>query len=253
MEPTMIGLTIDDQAVEVPEDSTVLQAAERLGIAIPTLCHHEGLAPYGACRLCVVEVEQRGRVRTESSCTRPVEDGMVVRTDTEDLREIRRMTAELLLAQCPGAPRIIELARSLGVEETRFPSRDLDCVLCGLCTRACRDEIGTAAIGFAHRGRDREVTTPFSIQAETCIGCGACAAVCPTGRITIEDRDGKRIIRAFNTELELAACADCGSYFAPGKMLEHLEAKTDLPPEMLTRCPACRRRRIGTVLREAMR
>lgn len=249
----MISIEIDGNVVDVDEGSTVLEAARGLGIDIPTLCHHAGLTPYGACRLCVVEVEQRGRKRIESSCTRPVEPGMVVHTDTEDLREYRRTTAELLVAQCPDSKPIRELAERLGVETVRFSGRGMDCILCGLCTRACQQKIGTPAISFIHRGVDRQVATPFEIQSDVCIGCGACASVCPTGCITIEDVGNKRLLRVFNTELELQACSECGAYFAPERMIDRLKAETEVTEGLLTRCPACRRKAIGAVLRQAMR
>jgi bidirectional [NiFe] hydrogenase diaphorase subunit len=248
-----VTLEISGRPVEAPEGSTVLEAARIAGVEIPTLCHHPGLTPYGACRVCIVEVEQRGRARVDAACTRPVEDGMIVRTDTPELADYRRLTVELLLAQCPGSERLRELAQSLGIGESRFGSRDSDCILCGLCTRACQDQIGTSAISFVDRGLDRKVTTPFELQSDVCIGCGACAAVCPTGCIRVEDDGAVRRLKFLNTELELEACADCGAYFVPRRMLERLKGETELPEDLLSTCPSCRRKRMGAALREATR
>ena len=106
----MITLTIDDKKVEVEEGSTILQAAEKLGITIPTLCHHKSLKPYGACRVCLVEIAgSRGSV-IQASCVYPAHEGMVVRTDTERVLKTRRIMLELLLARCPDSERIKEMA-----------------------------------------------------------------------------------------------------------------------------------------------
>lgn len=247
----MVRLTIDGNEVEVPEGATILAAARKAGVDIPTLCYHEGLEPYGACRLCVVEVLQRGRTRVESACTRPVEEGIEVHTDTPDLREYRRVTAELLLAQCPDSERLRDLARELGVGEVRFEPRDSRCILCGLCVRACADRIGTSAISFAHRGIDRRVATPFEAQSEVCIGCGACASVCPTGCIKLEDFGPTRYIRAIKTKLELEPCLDCGEYFVTKRLIERTAGEALVPQALLAICPACRRKRVARAIWEA--
>jgi len=95
----MISLTIDNQTIEVAEGTTVLEAAEKLNIYIPTLCHHESLIPYGGCRLCVVEVSRNGTADLTSSCTYKVEEGLKVKTNTERVRKVRRLVLELLLAE----------------------------------------------------------------------------------------------------------------------------------------------------------
>jgi len=238
----MIALTLNGEQIEAEEGSTVLEAATAHGVKIPTLCHHEGLQPYGACRICIVEVSQRGRTKIESSCTRPVEPGMEVQTDTEQIRQYRKLIAELLLARCPDSERIKELAQEVGVAETRFPALDEDCVLCGLCVRACQDAIGASAIAFANRGMDRKACAPFSINSDSCIGCGACAKVCPTGAIKVEDVGGKRYIRYFNTELELQPCEECGAFFATKRALAKTAQDYPTRDELRGLCEACRRK-----------
>jgi len=190
----MIRLTIDGREVEVKEGTTALEAAKELGIEIPTLCYHEAVKPYGACRLCVVEVSKRKRSRLLTSCTYPVEEGVEVKTSSPKVIRARRMIAELLLARCPNVKRIQDLARQYGIEKPRFRTEDEECILCGLCARVCEQVVGISAINFVNRGTERQITTPFDISSDVCIGCGACAYVCPTGAIRVEDIEGRRIL-----------------------------------------------------------
>ena len=175
----MIALTIDGKKVEVEEGSTVLEAAEKLGIHIPTLCYHKSLEPYGACRLCLVELtSSRGSV-IQASCGYPAQEGLVVKTDTERVLKNRRIMLELLLARCPDSVRLKEMAAEMGVGEPRFPKKNDDCILCGLCTRVCEERMGVGAISFANRGSERKVSAPYDKYSPICITCGACKVVCP--------------------------------------------------------------------------
>ena len=184
----MITLTVDGRETQVEEGRTVLDAARQLGIEIPTLCHYDGIEPYAACRVCIVElIGQRGR-RLAPSCGYLAEEGMVVETTTPEVLEARKLIVELLLARCPHVERVRELADQLGIGEPRFATENPDerCILCGLCVRVCEEVVGAGAISFNNRGADRVVTTPFGLPSEACIACGACAQVCPTGAIQIE-------------------------------------------------------------------
>lgn len=242
----LIPIMIDGQTIEVEKGTNLLEAARRLGIRIPTLCYHEAVTPYGACRLCQVEVISRGRSRVRTACEYPVlREGEVVHTNSEPALQIKRLVIELLLARCPDVPVLHELADDLGVRDVRFRTlgEPSQCILCGLCVRVCNEVLGRNAISFAGRGASRRVSTPYAVDSERCIGCGACAQVCPTGVIRLRERDGKLHLRFWNTELELAACHSCGARFAPGAALLVTREKAPDLEELLAACPACRSRR----------
>lgn len=181
----MISLTIDDKRIEVEEGSTILQAAEKLGIRIPTLCHHKSLAPYGACRLCLVEIEGSGNSTIRASCIYVAKDGLVVRTDTERVLKARRVMLELMLAHAPESPKLREIAEEMGVGESRFPRKDDNCILCGLCVRVCHERIGAGAVNYLNRGTGRKIAPPYEKRSATCMSCGACSVVCPTDVIDL--------------------------------------------------------------------
>jgi len=183
----MITLTIDNEKVEVEEGSTVLQAAEKLGIKIPTLCHHRSLEPYGACRVCLVELTGPGGSIIQASCVYPAQEGLVVKTDTERVLKTRRIMLELLLARCPDSPRIKEMAREMGIKESRFPKKNEDCILCGLCTRVCEERMGVGAVSFVNRGSKRKVAVPYDKHSPICMTCGACTVVCPTDAVDLSE------------------------------------------------------------------
>ncbi|UCC64373.1 MAG: 4Fe-4S binding protein [Anaerolineae bacterium] len=187
----MIRFTIDGQEFEAEAGQTVLEVARRAGIHIPTLCYHPALTPYGACRLCTVEIQWGRRVSLQTACTYPVQEGIEVSTMSPPVIKARKMLLELLLARCPNVPVIQDLAREYGIEKPRFKTDrpEEDCILCGLCVRVCNELVGTGAINFMDRGIGREVGPPFKEETSDCIGCGACAIVCPTGAIRIVDEE----------------------------------------------------------------
>ncbi len=208
----MINLTIDGEAVSVEEGTYILQAARVNNIEIPTLCYHPALEPYGACRLCTVEVISRGMSKFVTSCNYPVEEGLVVNTKSPDVIELRKMLIELLLARSPNAEVIQDLAREYGVEKPTLSLEDENCILCGLCTRICEQRIGVSAISFVNRGVDRKIETPFQrtfdINMDVCLACGACAFICPTGAIKLEDITKKTpapILSEFDVDLKSRA------------------------------------------------
>lgn len=191
----MVKLAINGTPVEIEEGSTILDAANKLGIRIPTLCFNPIVEAYAACRVCSVEVVRGKRRRIVTACNYPVDEGIEVFTDTETVRALRRMVIELLMARVsPEVEVIQELAEEFGVEKPRFGVGEGECILCGLCVRVCDEIVGTCAISFAGRGIEREVTTPFGVESEACIGCGACSFICPTGAIKLEELEGREVV-----------------------------------------------------------
>ncbi len=175
----MVRLTIDNIPTEVPEGTTVLEAARNLGIVIPTLCHEPGLSPYGACRLCLVEVVKKGRSSLEASCTLPALEGQSIITDSDRVRKAQKVIIELLLSTCPTSKRLQDLASNFGVNKVRFTLKNKDCILCGLCVRYCKEQMQSGGIGFVGRGTSRRVATPFGLTPEECRNCGGCEWICP--------------------------------------------------------------------------
>ena len=189
----MITLTINGQEVEANEGMTVLEAARGAGVYIPTLCYHEKLKPYGACRICSVEVERKGRVRIVAACGYPVEQGLVVRTRSPRIDRIRKVIMELVapttMVNGEVAGEIKKLAKGYGANihrfESRFRAKPTRCILCGQCVRYCDEVVGEHAIGFVGRGIERRAAF-FPEKARGCLTCRTCFDLCPTGKIPAE-------------------------------------------------------------------
>ena len=202
-------MIIDGKEVEFTNERNILEVCRREGIDIPTFCYQPELSIFGACRLCLVEIEGRG---INSSCSTPPENGLKIKTNTAEIRKLRRTTMELLLASHPQdclkcgkstTCKLQALARKVGVKNIRYKVQPKDvpvdnssyslvrdpakCILCGNCVRACAEIQGVGAINFANRGSNSTVTTAFGIDMfkSECVNCGQCATVCPTGALQI--------------------------------------------------------------------
>lgn len=208
----MVELTIDNQKIEVDEGLTVLEAAREASIEIPTLCHHPALTPYGSCRLCSVEIKSGNISKIAVSCTYPVEEGIEVKTNSELIIKGRRMVVEYFLARCPEVKEIQDLAKKMGVIKPRFSLEESDCILCGLCARACSEIVGVGAISITHRGYKRELKTPFDVPSSVCISCGTCITLCPTGAIKLEKIDNTTMIHDWTSGYKKRRCRVCGDY-----------------------------------------
>jgi NADH dehydrogenase/NADH:ubiquinone oxidoreductase subunit G len=176
-----IKLQIDGVEVSVAPETTVLAAAQAAGVKIPTLCHHAALEPYGACRLCIVElVAPNGSTRLVVSCIFPVENGLVVQTRSEKIDRIRKTILELILSHAPDAFDLQELAEEYGADKNRFGKEPSFCIHCGLCVRYCNEVKKKEAIGFVNRGTHREISFIPEIAAKECWNCKECFPLCPT-------------------------------------------------------------------------
>jgi NADH-quinone oxidoreductase subunit G len=201
-------IMLNGKPVAIENEKNLLEVIRKANIDLPTFCYHSELSVYGACRLCIVEIEGMGIV---TSCSTKAAPGMVVRTHTQQLRKMRRIYLELLLANhhqtcttCVKSSmcKLQDLAARMGITDVRFKSRQgqkpLDrsnpslvrdpnkCILCGDCVRACDEIQGIGAIDFANRGAQTTVVPAFGkeLKQVDCVFCGLCASVCPTGAIT---------------------------------------------------------------------
>jgi bidirectional [NiFe] hydrogenase diaphorase subunit len=182
-----VTINIDGAYIRAAKGTSVLDAALGFGICIPHLCRVPYLSDIGACRLCIVEHVANGRSKITTSCTLLAKEGMVILSNTEKIRKLRRNIAELLVAEAPNSRAIQDIAVRCGVKEVRYPFRNSDCVLCGRCVRACTGRFGVKAIGFVGRGKNRRVDSPFDVRSELCNECGRCIDLCP---MTIVPCDG---------------------------------------------------------------
>lgn len=226
-------ITINGKVYDFTPGQTIYEVARDNGIYIPVLCHHDQLKPVGACRVCVVEVEKAKTL--VASCAMPAEEGMVVHTDTERVRQSRKLTVELLLTQghhncvtCEASGNCVlqDLAYSLGIEMPRFTEsakvreveqanemiiRDMNrCVLCGICVRACKEIQVNNAIEYTGRGPTAAVGPPFGLRYEDseCVFCGECVRLCPVGALS--EKKGRFQGRGDELASVRTTCAYCG-------------------------------------------
>jgi formate hydrogenlyase subunit 6/NADH:ubiquinone oxidoreductase subunit I len=242
-----VTLKINNRKITVEEGTTVLQAARDNGIFIPTLCHNDGIAPYGACRLCIVEVVEGNHTRVHPSCSYSVREGLRVRTETQRIKKARRTIISFLMNKRKERSEAVQqLSEDYGVEEptTRRMVENQNCIRCGLCVRACREIVGRSAICFSGQGYERKVGTPFDEKSSDCIGCGTCELICPTGYVEMGDTHAAepvRTLKQWKTDLPLRVCRECNNPFFPAPALDRFrDGNLFSSPEFLDVCPSCR-------------
>jgi NADH dehydrogenase/NADH:ubiquinone oxidoreductase subunit G len=178
-----LQLQIDGKEVIAQTGATILEAAASVGIAIPTLCDHAKLEPYGGCRICSVEVDSRGRTSVVAACLFPVEQDLVVRTRTKKLERIRKSLLEMMLAHAPDSEQLQVLAEEYGADRDRFEKDPSFCIHCGLCVRYCAEVKKKNALGFIDRGARKEICFIPEIAARECWECKECFPLCPTSAL----------------------------------------------------------------------
>lgn len=237
-------VTINGKPCVCEKGEFLLQVARRNGIEIPTLCHHEAIAGQGCCRLCIVEVVERGRGRIVVSCVFPVERECEVFTDSEKVRRERGMILRLLEKRAPESPEIRTLCEKYAAPEIdRFVRADGEkCVLCGLCAKAC-GELSVGAISTVNRGVTKEIATPYHEPSSVCVGCGSCASVCPTGAIEVAETADTRTI--WGKSFRLVRCARCGQVIGTQEELDYAAKRSGQEPDTL--CRSCRQERMAEV------
>jgi bidirectional [NiFe] hydrogenase diaphorase subunit len=246
-------VTIEGKTVTVPRESTILQAARKAHVWIPTLCYHPTVPSLGSCRICMVEIQgsdgAAGRLVT--ACNYPVRRDITVSVSSERATKVRRGVIQLLLARAPESQQLQELARRMGVEGTPYPKvteSQRNCILCGLCVSVCEEVIGVSAIGFAGRGVDRAVAAPFREASETCIACGACAVICPVGtiQVRIHEDTGEAEISPFKSRSKLLLCEECGVRMVSVPVAQAMSDRVNIDWEefrhLARLCPECRRK-----------
>jgi bidirectional [NiFe] hydrogenase diaphorase subunit len=174
-----VTLRIDGAPVKAAQGTSVLEAALDYGICIPHLCNIKGVSPVGVCRLCIVEVEKKGKSRVTASCTLEVEEGMEIKAHTEKVNRIRKGVAELLVAEAPNSRAVQDIAVLCGVTSVGYPFRNEQCVLCGRCVRVCTEVWRGNALGQVGRGELQHIALPFDKRPDSCKRCNACITVCP--------------------------------------------------------------------------
>jgi NADH dehydrogenase/NADH:ubiquinone oxidoreductase subunit G len=235
-----VRIIINGIACEVEYGEYILSIARRNGIDIPTLCNSDALAGSGSCRLCVVELIERNRSKVVASCIYPITREVEIRTDTAKIIGIRKTIMKLLLSRAPENQYLNSVSEKYGLRPSKMPGLPAkidNCILCGLCAKAC-EELGSDAISTVGRGTGKKVSTPYEEPSAVCVGCGSCAAVCPTGAVEMEEGQGIRKI--WGKTFELLRCERCGQYYAPKEYIDFVMKKTGEKLEGQY-CSSCRK------------
>lgn len=243
-------IIIDGKQCEAQYGEYMLDVAKKNGIEIPTLCHSDALPGQGSCRLCIVEVVDRGWSKVVTSCIYPITKEVEVFTKSEKIMSMRKTIVTLLVARAPQNEYIKRLKDEYGVLDGEIERFNVDnaqeCILCGLCVKAC-EEIGTNAISTVSRGVNKKISTPYDDPSANCIGCGSCSFVCPTGAIKINDTGDSRTI--WGKTFKLLQCEKCGGYFTTKEHFEYTSEKLNNSfTEVI--CEECKKKTVAENFKE---
>jgi NADH dehydrogenase/NADH:ubiquinone oxidoreductase subunit G len=240
-----MNIIIDGKNCECEKGEFLREVARRNGVTIPGLCHHAGLPGQGCCRLCVVEVSERSWSKIVVSCVYPIAGECEVFTKSEKVREQRAIIIALLAKRAPASAEIAGLAKYYQAPELPRlrPAAEGKCIMCGLCVRACK-ELGAGAISSVNRGIAKEIATPYHKPNPACLGCGSCAAVCPTKAIEITETAATRVI--WGREFTLKYCPECGALLGTAEETAYAAQRAGL--EEFGLCEICRKKRIAASL-----
>ena len=231
-------ITINGIQCECEKGEYIFTVAQRNGIHIPTLCRHASLGEQGACRVCIVEVEEGGKRKIVTSCVYPIMRECSVETDSERVREERGVILALLRCRAPESAEIARLCDQYDAPALHRlrPLPSGKCVLCGLCVSAC-NSLGSGAINTMQRGTDTLVGTPYDEPSPDCIGCGSCAAVCPTEHIVLVETPKTRTV--WGKQFAIVRCERCGAPIGTPEELAHAAKRSGQPVPTL--CETCRK------------
>jgi len=247
----MVNLTINGRVVQAKEGEMLLTVIRREKIDVPALCHHEAVEPFGACRLCVVEITKpewdEGWCDYVTSCLYPVAEGLIVNTHATKVIELRKTIVDLFLARHPKSLYIKQLAADYGVTKTSYETvvDGNNCILCGICTRIC-DTMGFKAISTVGRGHGKEVAPPLKMAPVSCTGCLSCAQNCPTDYIEYTRENGTLTI--WGKKFEVLSCSKCGKQTITREFAEYLSKNRDIPFKYFEVCDECHRKETASTM-----
>ena len=239
-------IKIDGKECTCEKGEYILDIARRNDIWIPTLCQHDSQEEgMGACRLCIVEITDRGRKSIVVSCVYPVNSEIEVETNSERVRRERGMILALLASRAPESDTIRQMSDFYKAPATdRFIKVDGEkCIMCGLCAKVC-GSLSVGAISTVNRGITKMISTPYGDPSSVCIGCGACAKVCPTNAIELKDDGQTRTI--WGKTFDLVHCPHCGAVVGTREQIEEAARRSGGEPEDL--CDTCRKERMARVM-----